>query len=96
MTWEQKLQAIQALGDTSLRMRHVGNWHVMVNNVSVKSGSLIRSSGGNGRSPEEAVEAQWKTLTGIADDEFVVVRPIASDAPERRLRWNGFMWADVL
>jgi hypothetical protein len=40
MTWEEKLQACQALCDHTLRMRFPGNWYVSASDLNVKEGSM--------------------------------------------------------
>jgi hypothetical protein len=86
MTWEQKLQALQALGDTSLRMRKPGDWYVnTVANIKGDGGY------GNGATPEAAVEDHWKKF---AESGATVV--VDAYSPSRReYRWNGFMWEVV-
>jgi hypothetical protein len=95
MTYEEKLQALQALGECSLKMRRPGDWYVAQPQKGVHSGGILRSPYGNGRTPEEAVENHWFALTSeVAPDEYVVLHP--GDSVRRRaVRWNGFMWADV-
>lgn len=94
MTWEQKIQACQAIGDFSLRMRGPGDWYVDQRGVERKEGSLL--SGGcvsGAKSPEEAVNQHWSWLTGTMEHGF----PIVIDAhrpTHREIFWNGFMWAD--
>lgn len=95
MTFEQKIQALTAIGDLALRMRHPGNWYVDQDHVEMKptpDASILESSYGNGATPEAAVLDHWAKLTRPSP-WVVVCRAMAED--RRLLRWNGFMWADV-
>jgi hypothetical protein len=98
MTWEQKLQAMTALvGSFSicLRMREPGNWYVAGSGRNIIGGGICRSTFGDGSTPQEAVEDDWRIFV----DELPLNRAIAvhyGDAERRRIvRWNGFMWQDV-
>ncbi len=95
MTWEQKLAAFQALGDTSLRMRVPGDWYVSADSVNVKAkpdDCFVTGLYGNGATPEAAVEDHWRQLAS----ELEPSAHLSIRSGERRVRWNGFMWADVL
>ena len=85
MTWEQKLAALKALAPTHLAMRKPGNWYVDTT-VRISGADLSFGSYGNGKTPEEAVNAHWNIYTNIPSDRFVIVRG-------KKFRWNGFMWA---
>lgn len=93
MTWEQKVQACQALGEFSLKMRHPGDWYVNQSRVEVSDGHIL--SGGcvsGAKTPEEAVDKHWDWLTALGSDERIVVN--ADNLDRRAYRWNGFMWAE--
>lgn len=92
MNWEQKLAALQALGEFKLCMREPGNWYVYVPKAEIKDGSMLKSGAGNGRTPEEAVENYWREMTELNPGERVVIGAY-SDA-RREVRWNGYMWQD--
>lgn len=93
MTWEQKLQALQALTDTSLRMRKPGDWYVCAVGRSVKEGAFLKGEYGNGISPESAVEDDFKKVAELLPPEHYIV----VDRNGKRLarKWNGFMWQEV-
>ena len=71
LTWEQKLAALNALSECSLKMRKPGDWYVS-QSVEVKQtegdGVLVGSYGGT--TPQEAVEEHWNALT---EDGFMWV-----------------------
>lgn len=93
MTWEQKLVAMKVLcGEVSLEMRKPGDWYVRVRCREVKYGDVLESTGGNGATPEEAVNDDWRELVEeLSADRFIVIN--AYGGSERRaVRWNGFMW----
>ncbi len=86
MTWEQKLQAVQALSpDAHLHMNSPGLWRVVAHVERVEGGMLV-SGGGSGSTPEEAVGAFWNW---IADPKFVI-----RVSGGKRYKWNGFMWEE--
>jgi hypothetical protein len=95
MTWEQKLQACQALtwsGDVGVKMRKPGNWYVSQPGVEIKDKFFLKGAYGNGISPEKAVEDHFHVLTELKDGECVKADYAGVT---RYVRWNGFMWADV-
>ena len=88
MNWEQKLAALQSLTETCLLMRAPGTWYVSATGREVVEGGghFLCSAYGNGRTPEEAV-----------NDDF---RKIAeSEAPlkvgDAYWQWAGFMWKQI-
>lgn len=92
MTWEQKLQAAQSIGECSLKMRVPGNWYVSQSGVERKEGGCLSSGGGcNGATPEVAVDEFWNWLS---DPKFYVVINAYGET-RRTVKWNGFMWQDV-
>jgi hypothetical protein len=93
MTWEQKLAALQALCDTSLRMRKPGDWYVSATGRGIGGDGLSRGAYGNGKTPQEAVEDDWRQIVEhLPSDRYVIAR---SYSIEKRVRWNGFMWSEV-
>jgi hypothetical protein len=96
MTWEQKLQALQALSDVALHMRKPGDWYV---NASMEIGAddsgVLVGSYGNGTTPQEAVEDHWSIYTVLLKPKEYCVICTGSQATRRHVRWNGFMWQDV-
>jgi hypothetical protein len=93
MTWEEKLQACQALCDHTLRMRFPGNWYVSASDLNVKEGSILKEKYGNGKDPASAVESHWNEITGLKVEEYLVVDTIGY--PRVAVKWNGFMWKPV-
>lgn len=88
MIFEQKFQAIQALfgfaGDVNIRMREPGNWYVSTSLEKAENGCL---SGGlvSAKTPELAVHQYW---------DWVSIGVIRVNS-QKRVTWNGFMWADA-
>lgn len=99
LTWEQKLAAIQALlgsYEVCLRMRQPGNWYVDTKGREITSddSGILSSEYGNGRSPQEAVENDWrKCVDELPAHQYIVLN--AGVKGRRHVRWNGYMWADV-
>jgi hypothetical protein len=89
-TWEQKLEAMAGLGEASLKMAKPGTWYVDQPGVDIKASTRDgKALDLTGETPEKAVVARWAALTGGALVEHKRGRLL------RRVRWNGFMWADV-
>jgi len=95
MTWEEKLAACKSLGDCALRMRKPGDWYVSWNVETVEQGhpGMLAGRYGNGASPQLAVEDHWAKIT--ASDVVALVTD-ATRSTRREVRWNGFMWWDVV
>lgn len=96
MTWEEKFAAMKALvGDfaISLMMREPGDWYVSVRGRDVGGDGVLVDAYGNGRTPEEAVNADWRCLVEeLPPDKFIVVQ--RQGEPRRHVRWNGYMWQE--
>lgn len=97
MNWEQKLQAMKALcGDFSvcLMMRCPGNWYVSARGRECYDGVILRGNYGNGRTPAEAVENDWREcVEELPSDQCLMIN--YKQPNQRKVRWNGYMWADV-
>jgi len=95
ITWEHKFEAMQGLGEASLKMRAPGAWYVSQPGVEVKDVDPRSSSGTNadGKDPEEAVHKRWNALTSTSEKHYVEHK---RGRLTRKVRWNGFMWADLL
>lgn len=90
MTWEQKIQALQAISEVSLHMRHPGNWSVGLYGVSIGGDGFLTSIGPvSGKTPEDAVEQFWTAATILKKPHLYLSKGA------RKFRWNSFMWADV-
>jgi len=90
MTWEQKLQALKALTPAHLEMRAPGDWFVNPYGREVVVGDMLRGDYGNGPSPQEAVEDDWRR---IAESGATIL--LHRDGKRRTVRWNGYMWEEV-
>ena len=93
MTWEEKLEACNALARCGLSMRKPGDWYVYQSGVELKRGCMLGGGGGNGTTPELAVLDHWEGHTNLQPGEYLV---IGAMTPNRRaVKWNGYMWATV-
>lgn len=93
MDWQQKLAALNALSECSLKMRKPGDWYVS-QRVTVKRGSVLVGEYGNGVTPEEAVNDHWNQLAeDLPRGEYLVADLSGS---RKAVRWNGFMWDAVI
>lgn len=93
MNWEQKLEAMQALcgkHNVSLCMRRPGDWYVEVINRSIGGDGLLRGSFGNGATPEEAVNDDWRQYVDeLPNDRHIVLN---SNGVRSHWQWNGYRW----
>lgn len=95
MTWEQKLAALNALSQVALYMRKPGDWYVLASGIEVGDGHMLGSCSGDGASPEEAVLNLWhRCVDELPPSKFLVLG--AMTERRREVRWNGFMWKDVV
>lgn len=91
MTWEQKLEALQALGQISLEMSRPGDWYLSYT-FERKEGDLLSSECvSNAKTPEEAVNQCWEWAT---DENFYIVIDAHRETREA-VAWNGYRWARV-
>lgn len=91
LTWEEKLQALQWLCDTSLRMRRPGDWYINTVGRQIRQGgsAILSACYGNGSTPELAVLDDWKKVaTGLPSTSAVLVQGKA-------YQWHGFGWKEV-
>lgn len=91
MTWEEKLQALNCLTETTVRMRSPGDWYCSGRGREVAKDGLLVGEYGNGSTPQEAVENDWTAMTEKKKIIFVSAGPNS----DRRFSWNGFMWQEV-
>jgi hypothetical protein len=92
MTWEQKLQALNALAECRLIMREPGRWYVN-QHIEIKDGGVLGSVSGNGENPIEAVNSHWDKVTNLPDRQYIVCN--AYGGQRTAFRWAGFMWRAV-
>ena len=97
MNYEEKLAALNALVGVlgyDIKMRSPGNWYCHLPGVEIKDGSMLTSPTGSSPTPPMAVELTWKQHTYLSPFQNLV---ISACGPKRRaVRWNGFMWEDVV
>jgi hypothetical protein len=97
LTWEQKAQALQALvgwSNFALKMRDIGNWYVQTTGLELKKGVCLSGSCVHAQDPQQAVALTWKWATELEPDTYLVVNAYRDN--RRAVRWNGFMWEDVV
>lgn len=90
--WPHGMQtmALRALGELALNVRADGTWYVNLPHVEIKNGAMLTTPTQTAPSPQKAIAEAWNTYsTGLV----IVQHP---GQPRRALRWNGFMWADVV
>ncbi len=91
MTWEQKLQAIQSLANQlvgEVNMRKPGDWYCSVP-ADIGGDGFVSSAFGNGANPMAAVNNAWEQIVNLKPGLYLKLRD------GRKVRWNGFMFADV-
>lgn len=89
LTWEQKLEALNSLGEAHLVMRAPGDWYLL-QSKGIGGIGVIRGSFGFGKTPQEAVENDWLIyVEGLPSDRYIVCKH------GEKVRWNGFMWKPV-
>lgn len=92
MNWEQKLHALNALAECSLRCRKPGDWYVE-QRTEIGGDGVLTSAYGNGVSPTGAINDHWKQLVDeLPRGKYIVLDTSTS---RRHVRWNGFMWIDL-
>lgn len=95
MTWTQKALALQALVgwyNFSLKLRENESWYVEHTGLGRKEGCCLSGGCQNGKTPNEAVEQCWRWATD--PDYYLVLN--ATSKNRRAVRWNGFVWEDVV
>lgn len=71
-------------------------WYVVTPGVEIKAGGVLKNVGGRGQNPYEAIESTWSNAAeDLPADRYLVINA-ADPARRRAVRWNGFMWADVI
>jgi hypothetical protein len=88
MTWQEKFAALQRLCPTHLEMRKPGDWYVAAHRREMTYAGYGFLSGryGNGATPEEAVEDDWRQVAE-GDPWYVVLD--AMGPSRRHLRWDA-------
>lgn len=92
MSWEEKLQALKELDpETCLCMRSPGNWYVSVKVREIGGDGLLRSSSGEGKTPEEAVNEDWRLMVEeLPEGMYIVLN--AYKVNRSQFRWGGSEW----
>jgi len=89
MTWEQMLQAMQALErGTNPRMIQPGDWVCALPGEIGGDGMLITESG-HGDSPKNAVIDAWSIIKNLPNDRYLLIRDGSC------VQWDGFMWVEL-
>lgn len=95
MTWEEKFQALAAIGNISLHMRKPGDWYVR-HDASLCWSQFKGGPYGNGTTPQEAVENHWEIFTTLKAPGYSELRAVLASVggQKKEVRWNGFMWCE--
>lgn len=92
MTTDEKMYALKALGDPTIRMRAPGDWCCSVR-AEIGGDGVLRGRHGNGATPQAAIEDAFQQFTQPPPGLHVVIDALR---PSRRaVRWTGFMWETV-
>ena len=94
MTWEQKAVALQALvgwQNFAIKMRQSGDWYVSVAGLERREKSTLSVGYSSGKIPQDAIEQYWEWA--VAPEFYLKFRNYKG---ERSVKWNGFMWEDVV
>ena len=95
MTWEQKRDALESLcGTLHLLGFRDGRFYVSAY-TEVAHRGLLTGTAASAPTMAEAVDEVWRNCTEIPDDACLYVSSIAQKNAGKRVRWNGFMWADL-
>lgn len=93
MTYEQMMCALKAIcHGVSVCIRKPGDWYVTMPNVERKENGCLSSGCDSGKDPEAAIRSRW--IWATASEHYLVVN--AYQASRRAVKWNGFMWEDVV
>lgn len=88
LTWDDRMYAMQQLGEVYLFMEAAFDWRVRHDSVTMIDGEDQLTPEGCGTNPYSAVDSHWQQLT----------RPgvlIYAWAPRRVVMWEGFQWMDL-
>jgi hypothetical protein len=87
-TWDDRMYAMQQLGEVYLYMETAFDWRVRHDSVTIIDGEDHLTPEGQGTNPYAAAENHWHQLT----------RPgvlVYAWAPRRVVMWEGFQWMDL-
>lgn len=93
MTWEEKLEALKGLSPTVLVMRKPGDWYVSATGRNIGGDGFLTSAYGNGQTPQQAVENDWKEMTEKVPLEKYIV--VTRSGERHHFRWRGYMWEEL-
>jgi hypothetical protein len=94
MDYQRMMAALSAIGDCSIHQRSIGDWYVSLRGVEIGGDGMLRSPASRASTPEAAVVDAWLSMTNLTQGQYLVLNAML---PTRRaVRWNGFMWVDVV
>ena len=93
MDYQQKLEALNAIGHATVHMRNLSNWYCSISGAEIKRGSILSSPTSASLTPEAAIEAAWEAYTNLPPDQYIVLN--AMKETRCGYRWNGYRWAEV-
>jgi len=90
LTWDGRVQALQAIGFVSLYMEKPFDWRVHHENVAILDDEDELVPQGRSTNPYGAVDDHWRQLTATSPI-LVIIR----DRNRALVRWNGTGWVEV-
>jgi hypothetical protein len=96
MTWKDKLAKLRELTKTTVHRRTSGSCYVSgYGRETQEEGRCgLLSDGGNGITPEAAVEDDWNRIAGLPSWKYIVLDAMGDN--RRHVRWDGTKWVDLL
>ena len=91
MNWEQMLEALNILTETSLHMRKPMDWYVHATSrwvVGDPRPGLQSGMYGEGVDPATAVISDWRKMTAISFPRYI-------HTPRGNFIWREYMWVPV-
>jgi hypothetical protein len=95
LNYEQKLQALQALGEVTIHMREPGDWYAYLPGAELGGNGMLLGTSGNGATPQVAINDYWEQMTNIKPPYKYIVLAAYNDAKRKHVVWNGFMWKEL-
>jgi len=100
LTWRQKWEALEALGNVSLERNVHGEFYLSIEGVELKEhagdGVLTGSTGEHSPHLEQAILNTWdRCVTNLPADGYLVVEKWIDGHVRKHYKWQGFMWQEL-